>query len=364
MHPLVLQTGALGLNAFGVLACIALVAGALWTRASARRRGASESDALQAYVVASLGALVAAHIGYAVGNLASSEPARSLLGLHGSAGLVGALGASRLHFRGRSGAWRAWLDAQAPLLGLLLCAGQLGCYLFGTDYGSPLPLAAPRWLERLGSYPRWTSGATIEALGPGAPAWLNQMSQHLLEPDSRYSLPLHPTQLYIGVAGLLLMGGVMRGHGRRRFSGEGFLLALMAYALLMVVFEPLRADPRRGTLPLQASNVTWLALGLGVLSAAVIHGPLSARGSQRSRRLISSLVVALSLSCVIVSSRAATSADHPLALGPLLALALAWCAAVAWRSWCKLATRATDAHIGVSSGPRVPASSAPGGPLQ
>jgi phosphatidylglycerol---prolipoprotein diacylglyceryl transferase len=365
MQPLALQTGFLGLNAFGLLQCTALLAGALWTRASARRSGSSPGDAFQAYVMACLGALVLAHVGYGLGNLAGSDARPALLGgLHGSAGLLGALAAARLHFRGRPLGWRRWLDAQAPLLGLALSLGQLGSYLLGTDYGTRLPLSAPRWLERLGSYPRWTSSATIEALGAGAPAWVNQVGQHLLDADSRHSLPLHPTQLYLAVAGLALSAFAARSGARRRFAGEGMLLTLLAYASLMVLLEPLRDDPRRGTLPLTAPAVTWLALGVGGVLAAIIQGPLALRLNVRRRRVGSFAVLGLALVSALLLAQITANEARPLALAPLFALALACNAALAWQPWSKLATRATDAHRGVTSGPHVPTSSAPGGPLQ
>jgi phosphatidylglycerol:prolipoprotein diacylglycerol transferase len=364
MHPLALQLGSLSLNAFGLLACVVLASGGLHTLHNARRRGASEERALMAFVVASLAALVAGHVGYALGNVWSGEAGGGLLGgLHGSAGLAGALGASRLVFRGETSEWRGWLDAQAPLVGLALCLGQIGCYLLGADYGTLLPPGAPPWLQALGSYPRWSSSATLMVLGPGAPAWLDQLGQRLIEPSSERSLPMHPTQLYIGGLGLLLLMAGLRVIGRHlRFLGQGFLLALLAYAALMVLFEPLRDDPRRGTLPLRASAGTWLALGLGGVAVAIVHGPLSAIGSARARRARLVLLLVLSLGWALLEARAAAlSAQRPLALSCLLALALASCAASAWRRWSE---RGFDAHLVVTSGPQVPPGFTPGGPLQ
>lgn len=364
MHPLALQLGSLSLNAFGLLACVVIASGAVFTWQHARRRGVSELRALQAFVVASLAALVAGYLGYALGNVWGGDAAGVALGgLHGSAALAGALVASRLVFRGQASEWRGWLDAQAPLLALALCLGQLGCYLFGADYGTLLPPGAPSWLQALGSYPRWSASATLAALGPGAPAWLDQLGQHLIEPGSERSLPLHPTQLYIGSLGLLLLAAGLRVLGRHvRFVGQGFLLALLAYAALMVVFEPLRDDPRRGTLPLGASGGTWLALGLGGVTVAIVHGPLRELGSARLRRILLAVLLVLTLGWAVLEARtAAVSTQRPLALSCLLALAFAWCAAFAWRRW---SARSFEAHIVVTSGPHVPPGFTPGGPLQ
>lgn len=362
MYPLTLQLGSLTLNAFGLLACLVLVAGAIATWRSARLRDVSEQRALSAFVLASLGALVTASAGYALGNAWSREPGDVVLGgLHGSVGLAGALVASQLVFRRHPSEWRAWLDTQAPLIGLGLCLGQLGCYLLGADYGTPLPLAAPPWLQTLGSYPRWTS-ATVELLGPGAPAWRDQLGQRLLEAGSERSLPLHPTQLYIGGLGLALLAAP-RALGRHlRFAGEGFLLALLAYAALMVVLEPLRDDPRRGTLPLEASAGAWLALGVGGIGVAIVHGPLCELGRARLRRVLLGLWLVITLGAVLLVNHAAAAHERrPLALSCVLGLVLAGCAASAWRRWCK---RAFEAHMVVTSGPHVPTSFTPGGPLQ
>jgi phosphatidylglycerol:prolipoprotein diacylglycerol transferase len=363
MYPFTLQIGSLTLNAFGLLACLLLAGGAPCSWRSARRRDADEQRALTAFVLASLGALVSAYAGYALGNAWSREPGDVALGgLHGSAGLAGALAASRLGFRGHPSEWRSWLDAQAPLIGFGLCLGQLGCYLLGADYGTPLPLAAPSWLQTLGSYPRWTS-ATVELLGPGAPAWRDQLGQRLLEAGSERSLPLHPTQLYIGGIGLALMATVQRTLGRHvRFAGQGFLLALIAYAASMVVLEPLRDDPRRGTLPLEASAGTWLALGVAGIGVAIVHGPLGELGPARLRRGLLGLWLVLTFAAALLLNDAgAAHARRPLALSCVLALVLAGGAAAAWRRWCK---RAFEAHMVVTSGPHVPTSFTPGGPLQ
>jgi phosphatidylglycerol---prolipoprotein diacylglyceryl transferase len=363
VYPLALQLGSLSLNVFGVLVCIVLASGAVLAWQGSRRRGVDEQRALTAFVAASLAALLGAYAGYALGNVWSRSVAEPAFGgVHGSAALAAALGASRLVFRDRCDEWRGWLDAQAPLLALGLCLGQLGCYLLGADYGAPLPPGAPSWLQTLGSYPRWTASATVAALGPGAPAWVDQLAQRLIEPDSARSLPLHPTQLYIGIPSLLLLAAARRALGRHaRFGGEGFLLALLAYAALMIVFEPLRDDPRRGTLPVTASAGAWLALGLGGLSVAIVHGPLCALGSVRQRRVLFALLLVLSAGSALIVSRAAASTQRPLALSCVIALALAGYAALSWRRWSE---RGFDTHTAITSGPHVPPGFTPGGPLQ
>ena len=86
------------------------------------------------------------------------------------------------------------LDVLAPSIALGIAFGRVGCFLNGCCYGDVCPF---RWLAV--HFP------------PNSPAWNAERARGLIPVDAPTSLPLHPTQLYAAIDGLVLFrppGGV------------------------------------------------------------------------------------------------------------------------------------------------------------
>ena len=139
----------------------------------------------------------------------------------------------------------AGLDASAPSVVLGTAITRVGCLLFGCDYGKVSHVA---WAIR---FPR------------DAPAWKDHVyNMHALAPDSAWSLPVHPTQIYETLGGLAIFGLVMYLRRVRKFSGEVFLGWVMGYGIVRPIIEIYRGDDR----PRQRRNSVDLAVhrtGLG-----------------------------------------------------------------------------------------------------
>jgi phosphatidylglycerol:prolipoprotein diacylglycerol transferase len=138
-------------------------------------------------------------------------------------------------------------DAVAPALAVGIALGRIGCFLNGCCFGAvtACPLAV-----------------TFPA---GAPAWLQHVHFGLLPPTAPRSLPLHPTQLYAALDGLVLLGLLTWFYPRRRRDGEVMALLMVTYPVLRFWNESLRNDEwavLAGMSAAQVISVALLACGL------------------------------------------------------------------------------------------------------
>jgi phosphatidylglycerol:prolipoprotein diacylglycerol transferase len=115
-------------------------------------------------------------------------------------------------------------DAVAPALALGLALGRLGCWLNGCCYGA---VSGRPWAVRFPA---------------GSPAWVRHVDAGLIASSASCSLPVHPTQLYSALDGLILLGLLTLYYPRRRRDGEVMGLLMVAYAVSRFLVESLRAD--------------------------------------------------------------------------------------------------------------------------
>jgi len=123
------------------------------------------------------------------------------------------------------------LDLAAAPIGLALCFARLGCFLAGCDYGK---VTSVPWAVRFPA---------------GSPAWVDHLQSGLLPPERADSLPVHPTQLYEALLGLVMVGLALvapRSRWVREREGRVFVVIAGAYALGRLPIEALRGDMGRG----------------------------------------------------------------------------------------------------------------------
>lgn len=119
----------------------------------------------------------------------------------------------------------ATLDAIAPSIAIGIALGRVGCFLNGCCYGDICEI------PRLGvQFP------------PGSPPWNAERSQGLISADTPTSLPLHPTQLYAALDGLILYLLLTAYYPLRRKSGEVIALLMLTYSITRFLIERLRDD--------------------------------------------------------------------------------------------------------------------------
>jgi prolipoprotein diacylglyceryl transferase len=176
-------------------------------------------------------------------------------GLVAYGGMIGGFLASWYGCRKHGIPLLRWADVSAPSVVLGTSITRVGCLLFGCDYGrisQKLP-----WGIRFPQHP---------ALGARpSPAWTDHFDQHLIQKTDAYSLPVHPTQIYEMLAGLLIFAVMMYVRRVRKFSGEVFVTWVIGYGVLRSIIEIYRDDKDRGGIELFSVPISTSQL-IGVTS--------------------------------------------------------------------------------------------------
>jgi prolipoprotein diacylglyceryltransferase len=122
---------------------------------------------------------------------------------------------------------------------------RTGCFLAGCDYGLP---TAHAWGVR---FP------------PGSLAALDHARRGFIPPGAP-SLPVHPTQLYEAVLGLLAAALSSLALARGRRDGRAFSIFLVVYAVGRFAIEFWRGDQERGR-AFGLSTAQWVSVAIGVV---------------------------------------------------------------------------------------------------
>jgi phosphatidylglycerol---prolipoprotein diacylglyceryl transferase len=249
--------------AYGVLLGLSLIAGyQITVRVAARFDALDEDLTGNAYLLAAVCGLAGARALYVLENREALEIASASWfditsgGVTAYGGFFGGLIGTGLFLRYKRASLAAFADAAAPALAAGVVLTRIGCYLYGCDFGIRLSDSAPGFLAALGTFPRWDH-EELEIFG--APAYLHHLGAYGLDRKAMASFPVHPTQLYEAVAGLLLLGVTAAVLRKRRFHGQAILVLAMGYGALRFLFEYLRDDPERA-----------FPFGLGFSSAQLI----------------------------------------------------------------------------------------------
>jgi phosphatidylglycerol---prolipoprotein diacylglyceryl transferase len=119
---------------------------------------------------------------------------------------------------------RPYMDVMAPSIAIGILFGRLGCFLNGCCYGDACQLP---WAV---SFPA------------RSPAWWHHAILGLIPGDSLRSLPVHPTQIYAAIDGLVLLLLLSAFYRWRRRDGEVMALLMVTYPITRFIVEFLRND--------------------------------------------------------------------------------------------------------------------------
>jgi phosphatidylglycerol:prolipoprotein diacylglycerol transferase len=233
-----------------------LVVGWYLTLPLAERDGLPKETMANCYVVTALSALAGSRILYVITNPDEFKSVWDLFalrngGLVAYGGFIGGLLGSWAFLAPKKIRLLAWADDAVPSLASGLLITRIGCYLFGCDFGKRLPESAPNWLAKLGTFPHWAAGTL--ASGDGSPAYVRHLdvyrgtSQEADLIRMNTGFPVHPTQLYESLVGLILLALLLWQRRYTRFRGQVFFLFVFAYGFLRFLLELWRDDVERGT---------------------------------------------------------------------------------------------------------------------
>lgn len=119
---------------------------------------------------------------------------------------------------------RPMLDVIAPSLALGVAIGRFGCFLNGCCWGDTCDLP---WAVR---FPQ------------GSPPFEAEVARNLIPASALASLPLHPTQIYSTIDGLILFALLSAYYPLRRRDGAVMGLLMLAYPVTRFLIEHLRND--------------------------------------------------------------------------------------------------------------------------
>lgn len=157
---------------------------------------------------------------------------------------------------------RPYLDTIAPSIALGTFFGRLGCFLNGCCYGDQCRLP-------------WAVAFPADS----AP-WWHQVKVGLISEHATASLPLHPTQLYSALDGLILLVLLTAYYPLRRRDGEVMGLLMIAYPITRFIIEYLRNDEAAFVAGLTISQVisVFLLLAAGAYWAWLGRQPAGREG--------------------------------------------------------------------------------------
>ena len=264
---------AIPIHSYGVMLGLSLVVGWYLTLGLAEKDGLPRETMANCYVYTALSAVIMSRVLYYVTNPGEFKSFWEIFalwrgGLVAYGGFLGGFVGSVIYLRREKVPLWPWADVAAPSLASGLFFTRIGCYLFGCDFGKPLPPASPDWLKKMGTFPHWSEGTLPR--GSGSPAWVQHVQQRLVDFEAATSLPVHPTQIYESLVGgflLLLLFAVRR---NLKFRGQVFLTFTFAYGVLRFLLEILRDDFERGEFGPHVAEHIMIAGGLLLFGLAYI----------------------------------------------------------------------------------------------
>ena len=253
MHPILFEIpfpwGSQPIYAYGVLLGLSLLVGWQITVQLCKSLGLPSAAVSDVYLTSVITGVVGARALYVLANHAEIGGVAEWFdlrsgGLVAYGGFLGGFAGAAVHARIKRLPLLELADGAAPAIACGLFLTRIGCYLYGCDFGTRLLPGAPRWLASLGTFPHWPDN---DSPLRGSPAYLHHVDAYGLPRDAAFAFPVHPTQLYEALLGLLLVGMCFWLFQRRAFRGQVLLSLCMVYAGVRFFLEYLRDDPERGS---------------------------------------------------------------------------------------------------------------------
>ncbi len=246
----------LPIYSYGVMLGISLIVGWYLTLKLATLDGLPKETMANCYVITAVVAVVGSRVLFIATNPDDFKEVSDVFalrrgGLVAYGGFLGGYVGSWLYLTRNRVRLMPWADVAVPSLASGLFITRIGCYLFGCDFGTRLEDGAPGWLKNLGTFPHWTG--TMADSGEGSPAWLRHNDLFKGTPAGMelaklgHSFPVHPTQIYESVAGLMLLLLLLSQRKNQVFRGQIFFLFTFAYGVIRFIIEVFRDDTERGS---------------------------------------------------------------------------------------------------------------------
>jgi phosphatidylglycerol:prolipoprotein diacylglycerol transferase len=310
MHPVLFTIPGIDLPiySYGVMLGLSLVVGWYLVMALGGKDGLPRDKMANCFIWTALAAMIGSRVLYIATNLEEFQGSSFVDivnlrkgGLVAYGGFLGGFLGSWLYLRRQRIRLLPWADVVVPTLASGLGITRIGCFLYGCDYGKPIPEEAAGWIKSIGlQFPNWQakfpelSRQMAEGVGcmggpfTGAPAFVHHQSIGLVVHGAEHSALVYPTQLMEILNGWVIFAVLMFLRKKRQFRGQLFLVFTAYYGVTRALMEILRGDTQRG--------------GIGILSTSQIVG-------------IVTFLAALA-AWIYLSRRAKEDPEAAMALGP------------------------------------------------
>lgn len=221
MHPVLFRIGPLVLRSYGLMLALSFFLGIVWAGKRMRRMGGDPNKMVDLTVVILIASIVGSRLFYVIFhwsefaghpldiiNPFNNPQGIGIAGLSMVGGLVLAILCGLLFLRLTKQPVLTALDAMAPSFALGIFLTRIGCFLNGCCFGQPCS-------------------------GPLGVVFPQDSLAGWLYPHT----PLHPTQLYNSLGGVIMLGLLLWLERHKTFSGFTFFLALIFYGLLRVIVD-------------------------------------------------------------------------------------------------------------------------------
>jgi phosphatidylglycerol:prolipoprotein diacylglycerol transferase len=280
VHPILFKIPVIDLPiySYGVMLALSLIVGWYIVMYLGVRDGFPAENLANCYIWTAVSAIIGSRLLYIITNWGDFQDS-SLLdminvrkgGLVAYGGFLGGFLGSWIYLKTKRIRLLPWADVVVPTLGSGLGITRIGCFLYGCDYGKPIPQDASAIIKAIGvRFPNWSQkfpelttqfkqGAGCMS-GPfhGSPAFHHHVSMGIASIGDAASQPVYPTQLFEIANGWIAFGLTMLVRRKTTFRGQAFLFFTAYYGLTRSIMELVRGDTQRG--------------GIGILSTSQLIG--------------------------------------------------------------------------------------------
>ena len=242
MYPDLFSIGPLTLHSYGLFAALGFAVGLLVTLKIGKKQGVSVKRIMDMGFIVILGAIIGSRAAFVLMNFSYYKTLPLDIfkvwegGLVFSGGLITVLLFMGLYLRHHHLSYWTIGDLWAPGIALGQGIGRIGCFMAGCCYGLPTKV-------------KW--GVIFSNPDSLAPLYI----------------PLHPTQLYSALSGLIIFLVLMFLQSKKQFKGRILIWFLILHSTGRLLIERFRGDDR-GLIPGTEMGTTQL-IALLILMASV-----------------------------------------------------------------------------------------------
>lgn len=243
MFPNLFSIGPVIIHTYGLFIAMGFTAALLVTIKIGKAQGIKSQQVMDMGFIMILWAIIGSRLTYVIINFSyyKNDPINILKiwegGLVFSGGLITVLLAMSWYIKRHHLSFWKIGDLWAPGIAIGQSIGRIGCFMAGCCYGIPTDL-------------KWGMVFTH----PQSLAPLN--------------IPLHPTQLYASLSGLIIFLVLMVLQAKKKFEGQVFIWLLILHSTSRLAIERFRGD-YRGLIPGTEMSTTQL-LSILILIASIV----------------------------------------------------------------------------------------------